>query len=88
MPRRRLQSILSDLQQEVGSGENLSREDREALKNLIGDLHDVVDEDTDSDDDSVLSDLRDATARFESTHPRLTDTLVSISDLLRSIGIS
>lgn len=88
MPRRRLQDILSDLQKEVGSGANLTDEDRKSLRNLIANLKDVIDEDTKTDEETVLAELRNATAQFESSHPRLTDTLASISELLRSIGIS
>lgn len=88
MPRRRLQDILSDLHKEVGSGANLTDDDRKSLRNLIASLKDVIDEDTETEDAPVLAELRNATARFESSHPRLTDTLASISELLRSIGIS
>jgi hypothetical protein len=88
MPRRRLQDILSDLQKEVGSGASLTDDDRKSLRDLITSLEDVIDEDTDTEDAPVLEELRNATARFESSHPKLTDTLAGISELLRSIGIS
>lgn len=88
MPRRRLQQILSALQEEIHPESDLSEGDREALRALVSDLEDVLDEETDSDDSSILSDLNNITVRFESSHPTLTRTLTTISDLLRSIGIS
>jgi hypothetical protein len=88
MPRKRLQQILDDLQTEVHSGSELSDTDRQSLRDLVSDLRDVLHEETRSDDSSILSDLNDATVRFESSHPTLTRTLTTISDLLRSIGIS
>jgi predicted transcriptional regulator len=88
MPRERLQRLLRELNRELESGEDLSSDETEQLHGLLARLNEVVDEDVDSDDESVLSELRQARARFESSHPKLTDALASASELLRSIGIS
>lgn len=88
MPHRRLKNILEDLQEEMHSGGSLDDDDKEALRALMADLQAVLDQDEHVDGSSALSSLKDATVRFESTHPRLTELLSSISDLLRSAGIS
>ena len=88
MPRERLQRLLQELSTELSSDKDLAPDDIRSLRILVDDLRGVVDEQTDSDDDSVLADLRSARARFESSHPKLTEALATVSDLLRSIGIS
>ena len=88
MPHRRVRSIVDELQQELAERDDLSREDLADLKALLVNVRDVVDDDSESDGESVLADMRDVTARFESTHPRLTKTLLTISELLRGLGIS
>lgn len=87
MARERLHHIVDELHGEIAKGD-LSDTDRADLRSLLADLRGVLDEGVDSDDTSVLSDLQDATVRFETSHPQMTRALASVSELLRSIGIS
>jgi len=90
MSSDRLHSILQALREELSSAGTLSAEDRALLGGVVTQIRDTIGEEgeVDTDDHSLIETLDNAALHFESEHPRLTDTLYQISELLRSAGLS
>ena len=88
MPKRELERLLGQLDQELGKGENLDADDQAALRELqsrIGDLLETEDERAGAD--GLTEPLSSYVERFETSHPTLTMILGRIMDTLGKMGI-
>jgi len=68
----------------------ISDEDRDLLRQLSLDIHELLDQrggGIDADRRSTLGRLQDAILRFEVTHPHITATLAAVSQQLADMGI-
>ncbi len=83
-----LTKLVQQLDAQISRAKSLSSVDRELLGNLRRDIDDVLARSrANADGEHVLGDLRNATERFESTHPDLAAAMAQIVDLLTKLGI-
>jgi hypothetical protein len=87
--RKRITEKLSELHENIKSGDPIASEIHEPLHDAIGKVEMAVDENAESDaDHSNLSEsLGDLALNLEVSHPRLTEILNKISELLAGAGI-
>jgi predicted nucleic acid-binding Zn-ribbon protein len=84
--RQTLEETLEDLHRQLSSAENLDQEQREKLRLAAEEIQQTLD-DSSVSSFGLAQRLQQATAHFEHTHPRLTNTVGRIADLLAQMGI-
>jgi len=85
MTERSVRAILDELNELLDSDEDVGLADRDALRDAATSILDALGrEDSDADE---LSSLRQRIERFESSHPRLTETVRRLVDQLSEMGI-
>lgn len=98
MPRQQLRESIRHLREELASGDPLSRDERERLERVLGEVSNVLagegagepaesDESEESWSGLDLDDLSSLVDRFEDTHPNLSVVLGRIADALSQLGI-
>jgi hypothetical protein len=86
--RKRITEKLNELHEQIQSGEPIDSGLEEPLHQAIGEVKQAVDPDAEDPDHSVLSDtLGDLALNLEVSHPKLTEILNHISELLAGAGI-
>lgn len=88
MPERKLRQILDDLHQRLEGSPELDDDTQAALRGAAQEIQEALEEQREP---SLADELRDqmgqAIARFESEHPKLTETLRRLVDQLAEMGI-
>lgn len=89
MPKQRLRELVSSLHEELERTPQVDAEGRELLRELTGDIEDLVghDEPPGESRDSAAARVENAAVRLEAEHPRLAGILGEIVDALGRIGI-
>ena len=90
MKEESLTDLVKELDKQIGKAKSLSPVDRELLDNLRRDIDQLLVHSRKSAsgaDHEILGDLRNATERFESSHPNLSAAMAQIVDLLTKLGI-
>jgi rRNA maturation endonuclease Nob1 len=87
--RKRITEKLSELHSHIKSGDPIASEIHDPLHEAIGKVEEAVDEDADADADhsNLTETLGDLALNLEVSHPRITDVLNHISELLAGAGI-
>ena len=87
--RKRITEKLSELHENIKSSDPIASEINDPLHDAIGKVEQAVDENAEQDaDHSILSEtLGDLALNLEVSHPRITDILNHISELLAGAGI-
>ncbi len=79
----RLRGILGELHQVLESAEDLDDSSRDALRGTVDEIQSALD----AEGVLQLSGLRARIARFEGSHPRLTEVVRRVVDQLSEMGI-
>ena len=89
MPKKALQQQLTELHEELATAAELDPELRHLLREVAGDIENVLDETAEQDriDEDLLGRVRQATVDFEAEHPRLAQILSELTDALAKLGI-
>jgi hypothetical protein len=90
MNEESLTKLVNELDKRIAEAPSLSSVDRELLANLRRDIDDALVRSRRralGKDHVVLGELRDATERFESSHPDLAAAMAQIVDLFTKLGI-
>jgi len=89
MNEQSVSKLLKELDKELSKSESLSRRDRQMLERLLFDIQELLARGkTPAPVDTALLDrLREATGRFEATHPNLTGGIAQVIDSLTNLGI-
>jgi hypothetical protein len=87
-----IHSLASKLDRELQGGRSLDPSDRELLEQLRRDIQSILDGPDSSValkrlDEGFLDRLREATNRFETSHPALTATMAQVTSTLSNMGI-
>lgn len=83
-----LTKLVQQLDAQISRAKSLSSVDREMLGNLRRDIDEVLARSrANPGGEHVVGDLRNATERFEFTHPDLAAAMAQIVDLLTKLGI-
>lgn len=87
--RKRITEKLSELHENIKSGDPIASEIHDPLHEAIGKVEEAVDEkaDADADHSNLTETLGDLALNLEVSHPRITDILNRISELLAGAGI-
>ncbi len=86
MPERSLRKILDELRELLEGGQELDPESREALRDAASEIESAL-ESKDFSPGSQLAALRQRIGHFESSHPRITETVRRLVDQLSEMGI-
>ncbi len=90
MPKKALQQQLTDLHGALASTAELDPELRTLLKEVAGDIENVLGEETPaaaSTADQLRARVQRATVDFEAEHPHLSHILGDLADTLSKLGI-
>lgn len=87
MPRDTLKQQLTQLHDELATGESFDPETRELLSRVSRDIERVLDEDDDVDNASIVDRVESTALEFEVSHPRLARFLSEITDTLAKLGV-
>ena len=87
--RKRITEKLSEVHENIKASEPIASEIHEPLHDALGKVEQVVEADAESEEDhSILSEtLGDLALNLEVSHPKLTNLLNNISELLAGAGI-
>lgn len=87
--RKRLTEKLQELDEHIASGEPVDETLAQPLDQAIGSVRQVIaaPEDSDEDEGALSEILGDIALKLEVTHPRLTQALNSLSEILAGAGI-
>ena len=86
MPERSLRKILAELRELLEAGEELDPESREALRDVSSEIESAL-ESKDFSLESQLAALRQRIGEFETSHPRISETVRRLVDQLSEMGI-
>jgi predicted nuclease with TOPRIM domain len=86
MPERSLRKILDELGELLEDPEELDEESRQALRDAAGEIESAL-ESKDFSLEAPLAALRERIGRFETSHPRITETIRRLVDQLSEMGI-
>ena len=85
MKHDELASALEVVQRELSGADQLDPAEVEQLRTTMSEIQQVLDA---NEHEPSLSDrVRESAERFEQTHPKLTETLSNIVDILQRMGI-
>jgi hypothetical protein len=86
MPERSLRKILDELTELLEDPTELDEESRNALREAAGEIESAL-ESKDFSLAAPLAALRQRIGRFETSHPRITETVRRLVDQLSEMGI-
>ena len=84
--RQTLDEILDELHSQLANADDLEETQRQKLREAAEEIQATLD-DSSISSYGLAERLQKATAHFEHTHPRLTNTVGRIADLLAQMGI-
>jgi len=89
MNEQSVSKLLKELDKELSRSESMSRRDRQLLERLLFDIQELLARGKTPApvDTALLERLREATARFEVSHPNLTSGMAQVIDSLTNLGI-
>lgn len=89
MPKQRLRELISDLHDELERTPQVDAEGRELLRELTGDIEELVGHEEPAPESRASASQRveNAAVRLEADHPRLAGILGEIVDALGRLGI-
>jgi len=89
MNKHEMSEILSELKTELEANEQLEKHQRESMVALAQEIQARVSdpEVSMSGDEFLLSRLKESTEEFEASHPKLTNIVGRLSNLLAGMGI-
>lgn len=89
MPKERLRQLVSSLHEELERTPQVDAEGRDMLRELTGDIEELVGHDAPAAEsrDSAAERVETAAVRLEAEHPRLAGILGEIVDALGRLGI-
>ncbi len=88
MPKEELYRTLQELRLELDKVHFDNESSRDSVSQSVTRLEDKLrQESLMSGDEFIVSELTEALQHFEETHPRITDLVGRVSDLLNKIGI-
>ena len=91
MPKTALRQQLTELHDSLASADELDPELRALLRDVSGDIENLLGEDASAEEasaaDQLQARLRRATVDFETEHPRLAHILENLADTLAKLGI-
>ncbi|UCG71715.1 MAG: DUF4404 family protein [Chromatiales bacterium] len=89
MPKERLRQLVNSLHEELERTPRVDAEGREMLRELTGDIEELVGHDAPSPEsrDSATQRVETAALRLEAEHPRLAGILGEVMDALGRLGI-
>lgn len=90
MGKRRLRNLLEQLHEELENADSVGPEARDLLRDVTGDIHDVLErtESASADEEESINDrLNHAIVEFKNSHPQLSFTIERIMKTLSDIGI-
>ena len=88
MPREELHTTLQELQLELDKVHFDNEANRENANQSLTLLEEKLREESYmSGDEYIINELKDGLQHFEETHPRITDLVGRVSDLLSKMGI-
>ncbi len=86
-----LQARIARLHQDLSETESVDGDSRELLTELIDDIKPLLESEDDTDSPhsalSLIDRLREATRRFEASHPTLAEGIGRVIDSLSNVGI-
>jgi hypothetical protein len=84
-----LRQMLEQLHTEIQRAETIDDRSRELLRNVLGDIEDLLErkQQRGTHPVSIIERLREAVRAFEKTHPALTTAIGRVADALASLGI-
>lgn len=85
--KQRLREEVERLHEELSRSESLDAESRERLAQLAQDIESALERAEGEEAGGLAERLREATARFEESHPALTAVVGRIADQLSRLGI-
>lgn len=84
--RQTLDETLSELHQQLASAQDLDEAQRIKLRQALEEIQRTLDNSQISSA-SLATQLKQAVAQFENSHPQLTNSIGRIADLLSQMGI-
>lgn len=89
MAREKLQRLIENLHEELGSSRAVDTDSKEMLQQLMQEIQDIAAGDALSADSHATASgqLENAAVKFESDHPKLSMILGEIVDTLGKLGI-
>jgi predicted transcriptional regulator len=87
MPEQELRNNLEKLRVEIEQVAESDSETKTRLNELINDIEASIDPEQETEDNSLIQNLKDAVAHFETEHPRTTAILNDIMVTLSNMGI-
>ena len=89
MPKERLRELVSSLHEELERTPQVDAEGRDLLRELTGDIEELVGHDAPAPEsrDTAAERVETAAVRLEAEHPRLAGILGEIVDALGRLGI-
>jgi hypothetical protein len=90
MDKPAISELLNELHARLKGANAITEKDRELLNQLSVDIRALLahsDEPTAANPHSVIDRLQDSIARFEVSHPELTDVMAQVSKTLADMGI-
>ena len=89
MPEAKLRSTLAELHQELEQTDSVDAESQRLLREVLADIQTLLESKERSvESDGPLSErLREATREFETSHPRVAETVERVVDALAAMGI-
>ena len=84
-----LRQMLEQLHTEIQRAETIDDRSRELLRNVLGDIEDLLErkQKQGTEPESIVERLREAVGTFEKTHPTLTSAIGAVADALSRMGI-
>ena len=89
MDKQQMTEILFELRQELSTNESIEPHQRQVMEALASEIETHVGDPQTrmSGDQFLLTRLKDAAEEFETNHPKLTNIVGRLSDLLARMGI-
>ncbi len=84
--RQTLDETLNELHQQLAGAKDLDEAQRAKLRQAVEEIQQTLD-DTQVSSASLATQLKQAVAQFENSHPQLTNSIGRIADLLSQMGI-
>lgn len=87
MSEQRVKESMKELMSELDSTENVDQATTEAAKRLESDIHDLVNPEVDSSENTVMDDAISLEASFAANHPVAEKIVRELINTLSRIGI-
>ena len=89
MPEAKLRSTLAELLEELERTDSVDAESQRLLREVLADIQTLLESrDAAVESEEPLTDrLREATREFETSHPRVAETVERVVDALAAMGI-